>query len=154
MEEREYKYTYHAINRQRCVFEKTVNSRRSTCSSARRFHLADREGIACTSQSGCDLCTELLASMRSNARFALHVTSAGGPLPHNKEIKVQTGGMLGLQTVVYPDRAEDRKVIDIIGIIRQALTIYGSIGQLPYERIVQSIVKFEGRKRRARDNKD
>jgi len=67
---------------------------------------------------------------------------------------VQTGGMLGLQAIVYPKRRDDRKVIDIIGIIRQALTIYGSIGQLPYDRIVQSIVKFEGRKRRARDDTD
>lgn len=154
MEEQEYKDTYHAINRQRCVFEKTVNSRRSTCSSARRFHLADREGIACTSESGCTLCTELLAQMRSNARFALHVTSAGGPLPHNKEIKVQTGGMLGLQALAYPERAGDRKVVDIIGIIRQALATYSSVDRFPFDRIVQSIVRFEGRKRRARGDTD
>lgn len=148
MEEQEYKDTYHAINTQRCVFEKTVNTRRSTCSSARRFHLADREGIACIAADNCKICAALLVSMRRNARFALQLTHAAGPLPHNKEIKVQTGGMLGMQAVVYPERAGDTTVTDIIDIIRRALDTYGSIEALPYERFMPAIVRFEGRRRR------
>ena len=53
MEEKEYKNTYQSINERRCVFEKTINSRRCTCKQSQRFHLADREGIACKSASGC-----------------------------------------------------------------------------------------------------
>ena len=97
MEEKAYKDTYDSINERRCVFEKTINSRRCTCKQSQRFHLADREGIACKSTTGNALCIEFLNSMRSKARFALHLTSADGPLPHTKEIKVQTGGLLGLQ---------------------------------------------------------
>ena len=150
MEEQEYKNTYKAVNERRCIFEKTINSRRSTCAQSRRFHLADREGIACNSAAGKALCTELLDRMRSKARFALHTTNASGPLPHAREIKVQTGGMLGLQAVVYPDRAASQNVDNILGIIDQALEEYQNLDHLPYDVIVQSIVKFEGRRKRTR----
>ncbi len=149
MEETAYKDTYNAVNERRCVFEKTINSRRSTCSRSRRFHLADREGIACTSEEGQATCSECLDCMRSNARFALHQTHAPhGPLPHAREIKVQTGGMLGLQALVYPERSGETNVIDIIDIIGRALEDYQAFESFPYDVINQSIVKFEGRPKR------
>ena len=152
MEEKEYKDTYHAINQRQCVFEKTINSRRCTCKQSQRFHLADREGIACQSATGKALCIEFLNSMRRNARFALHLTSADGPLPHAKEIRVQTGGLLGLQGLIYPHRAADTNIENAIGLINVAMDKYGSIEKLPYDIIVQAIVKFEGRKKRPRKN--
>ena len=88
--------------------------------------------------------------MRSNARFALHLTSADGPLPHTKEIKVQTGGLLGLQGLIYPHRAADINIENAIGLIDVAIEKYGSIETLPYDLLVQAIVKFEGRKKRPR----
>ena len=150
MEEKEYKETYHSINQRRCVFEKTINSRRCTCNQSQRFHLADREGIACKSATDNALCIEFLNSMRSNARFALHLTSADGPLPHTKEIKVQTGGLLGLQALIYPHRATDTNIENAIGLIDAAIEKYSSLEKLPYDILVQAIVKFEGRKRRPR----
>ena len=148
MEEQEYKNTYHAVNERRCVFEKTINARRGTCERSRRFHLADREGIACNSAAGNALCTELLDRLRKTARFALHQTSSGGPLPHNREVKVQTGGMLGLQALVWPDRANHNNVDNIIGVIDRALREYQDFDRFPYEDIVKAIVRFEGRRRR------
>jgi hypothetical protein len=152
MEEQQYKETYEAVNERRCVFEKTINSRRSSCSKSTRFHLADREGIACKSASGNALCTELLARMRSNARFALHMTHADGPLPHAKEIRVQTGGLLGLQALIHPYLEEQTNVADIIATVDAALQRYGDLESLPYEIIVQGIVKFEGRRKRTPGN--
>lgn len=150
MEEKEYKDTYHSINQRRCVFEKTINSRRCTCEQSHRFNLADREGIACQSATGNALCAELLKSMRRNARFALHLTSADSPLPHTKEIKVQTGGLLGLQGLVYPHRATDTNIENAIGLIDAAIEKYDNLDKLPYDTLVQAIVKFEGRKKRPR----
>jgi hypothetical protein len=148
MDEKQFKSTYDAVNECRCVFEKTISSRRGTCSRSLRFHLADREGISCKSTAGNALCTALLACLRSNARFALHLTHADGPLPHAKEIRVQTGGMLGLQTVLYPDRRDRNDVEDIIGLIDRGLQRYASLEHFPYDSIVQNIVHFEGRRKR------
>jgi hypothetical protein len=149
MEEQEYRDTYNSVNERRCVFEKTINSRRCSCEKSMRFHLADREGIACKSASGNALCTELLNTMRRNARFALHLTSADAPLPHAKEIKVQTGGLLGLQGLLHPDKAEATNIDNVIGLIDRSVQQFGRLQDLPYTAIVQAIVRFEGRRKRS-----
>lgn len=150
MEEQEYKATYRAINQRRCVFEKAINSRRCACVHSRRFCLADREGVGCRSAEANALCSELLATMRRNARFALQLTRAEGPLPHNKEIRVQTGGLLGLQEQLRPELAEQNTVGNIYGLLSQALGVYRQVDALPYEQIVQTIVAFQGRRKRVR----
>jgi hypothetical protein len=95
----------------------------------------------------------LLDNLRRNARFSLHVTHADGPLPHAKEIRVQTGGLLGLQKLLYPETAGQDKVADICRLTREALVRYGILATLPYERIVQAIVSFQGRVKRVRPGK-
>ena len=154
MDEQQYRNTYHSINDRRCVFEKTINSRRSTCKQAHRFQLADREGIACRSATANALCKELLDHMRSKARFSLHLTSADSPLPHAREIKVQTGGLLGLQGLLHPEKSTADNVENIIGLADTALARFERLENLPYDIIVQAIVKFEGRKKRPRKQDD
>ena len=154
MDEQQYRNTYHSINDRRCVFEKTINSRRSTCKQAHRFQLADREGIACRSATANVRCKELLDHMRSKARFALHLTSADSPLPHAREIKVQTGGLLGLQMLLHPEKSAADNVENIIGLADTALARFERLENLPYDIIVQAIVKFEGRKKRPRKQDD
>lgn len=147
MEESEYRKTYEAVTGRRCLFEKAIHSRRCSCSKSQRIHIADREGINCKSAAGNALCSELLRLMRASARFALHVTDTQQPLPHAKEIRVQTGGLLGLQTLLYPDRKDRDGVDDVIAIVDVSLQNYGRLEDLPFHIIVQGIVSFEGRRK-------
>ncbi len=149
MDETEYRSTYHAINELRCVFEKAILSRRCACTRCNRFHLADREGAACQSPGAHQRCHQLLQQLRQKALFALKLTHLEGELPHAKEIKVQTGGLLGLQAALRPEQPAIR-VADVDGLLMEALQHYPSLAALPYPRIMQSVVGFEGRKRRRR----
>ncbi len=99
VDETEYRSTYNDINATRCVFEKALMTRQCLCSRARNFRLAEREGFACNHQAAQQRCATLLGLLRRNARFALGITSAEGPLPHNKEIRVQVGGLRGLKAL-------------------------------------------------------
>jgi len=153
MDEDEYRSTYQVVNQQRCVFEKALNSRRCFCSRMDRFYLADREGVGCKSEPARQRCGQLLETMRKNARFSLQLTRIAGPLPHNKEIKVQTGGLLGLQAIVKPALGDSTSVQDIYDLISDAETSYGSLKDFPYTEIVKRIVRFEGRPRRTRRDK-
>ena len=96
---------------------------------------------------------DLLDNLRRNARFSLHVTHAQGPLPHAKEIRVQTGGLLGLQKLLHPETIGQDKVADIGSLTQEALVHYGTLAALPYERIVQAIVSYKGRMKRVRPGK-
>lgn len=153
MEEDEYRSTYREINDRRCIFEKSINSRRSTCEHGRRFNLADREGVACSSDAGNQRCQAFLEIMRKNASFALQQLHIDGPLPHAKEIKVQTGGLLGLQGVLYPEKADAERVENITAILRDAEERYGNLEQLPYTELVKTITRFEGRNKRRRSRR-
>jgi hypothetical protein len=150
VEEQAYRETYRSINQRRCIFEKAINSRRCACAQSARFCLADREGVACNTDSGNRRCTELLENMRRNARFSLQLTQAQAPLPHNKEIRVQVGGLLGLQQVMHPAQADSDTVADVDGLVAEGLQAYGNPESLPWERIVQAIVHYEGRRKRGR----
>lgn len=152
MEEQEYRATYQEINQRRCIFEKAINSRRCACEQSARFCLADREGIACNSENGNKLCIEFLGTMRHKARFSLQMTRADGPLPHNKEIRVQTGGLLGLQKLLCPERENSDAVENVYELVNQAISEFGQLDALPYDRIVQAIVSFQGRRKRGKRN--
>lgn len=149
MDEVEYKSTYQTVNQNRCVFEKAISSRRCNCSQSHRFHLADREGVACQSREGLEWCTEFLNIMHEKSRFSLHLKSAIDPLPHAKEIKVQLGGLLGLHASIKKKTESRATIMDIYGILKQAISLCGRINDFPYEDIVQSIASFKGRSKRS-----
>jgi hypothetical protein len=153
VDESEYKDTYRSFNQRRCVFEKAINARRCSCILSKRFNLADREGVACLEDSANRRCEKILVLLRQNASFALQMTKVNGPLPHAKEMKVQIGGMLGIQKLLEPDLAGNENVQNIDGLNQLAIENYGSLENLPFTDIVKSVVSFKGRQRKSRHNK-
>ncbi|VAW99094.1 hypothetical protein MNBD_GAMMA21-2859 [hydrothermal vent metagenome] len=150
MEEGEYRDTYHEFNQLRCIFEKSILSRQTMCEHAHRFCLADREGVACNNNQANSQCEILLSHLRSKALFALKLTKIDGPLPHAKEVKVQTGGMLGLSTIVTDGNSPKEIVENIFSLIEQAKHKFGNLDALPYDEIARQIAQYQGRKRAKR----
>jgi len=146
VEEDQYRTTYKRVNERRCVFEKAILSRRCNCACSSRFYLADREGIACGAAPAHVRCSRLIVLLRENAKFALKVTVIDGELPHAKEIRVQTGGLLGLQHVLRPDLNAEN-VVDVSALATLGERTFGSLEQFPFGDIVKAIVAFEGRRR-------
>ena len=157
MDEQQYKSVYKELNPNRCIFEKAVTNQRCECEMKRRFVIANRECIACESETALNTCTSALDSIRNNARFTLKVVTVNGPMPHNKELQVQAGGMLALQNIVT-DSAEladsNNKVVhNVYQVLNLALEKFGSLDQLPYNELVKSIVKYESRPKRRKKKK-
>ena len=145
MDEKEYKATYQSINPTRCVFEKAINSRVWNCNRSVRFNLADREGVSCRSQQACARCNRLLISLREKARFALQLTSAENePLPHNKELKIQNGGLFGIAKLA----TEEFDCSDIDTLLDAVSAQYGSLDYLPYSKIMRAVVAYQTRRHR------
>ena len=147
MEENEYRETYQNFNEQRCLFEKSILSRKTMCNHAHRFCLADREGVACKNQPAFKQCRTLLNQLRNNARFALKQTNIDEPLPHAKEVKIQTGGLLGLRSIVESEQLQEQSIDNIFELVQQAIAKYGDLDSLPYDEIARKIVQFKGKTR-------
>jgi len=149
VEENEYKSSYSEIATIRCEFEKALTNNKAKCSYARHFCLADREGYACKSRVSSAKCHELLGLLRESSRFILKLQQTGNKLPHNMEIRVQAGGLSGIQALLTPQQQD--MVEDIFALLEQAEIEFGSLEKLPYSRIVKSIRSYQGRKSRKRN---
>lgn len=149
MYEDEYKRAYHTLNERYCPFEKSILTRQCRCEYAHRFHIADREGTGCRSASAQPMCVDLLHLLRANAQFALGMVDMPKALPHQKAMKVQMGGLIGLQRLMLPT-CKTSRVENIYGLIRSAQEAYGDLNSLPFAEIIRSIASYQAKRRRRR----
>lgn len=146
MDEDKYRETYRSVNPLQCPFEKSLNSRRYQCTQMEKIHLADRECVGCIDKQAWQNCRDFLELLRKNALFALKIPNVDGqPLPHGKEIKVQSGSIVGLQKLFNP---ESKNKPDIYQLLEQALAEYQLFTNLPLDQLMQSIVNFKARETR------
>ena len=138
-----YRDARKSVNPTPCAFEKGVLARCIACSKAEKHLLAERETVNCADAAAQSRCMELKTLLRSQSAFALRITTTSSPLPHVKELKIQCGGLKGLQR----NQAGHDNVEDVFSLMESALAEHGSLESLPYSRIVQSVVHFEARRR-------
>jgi hypothetical protein len=97
--------------------------------------------------------------LRQKSAFALKLTQVEAPLPHSQEMKVECGGLLGVQRAVAPETVPAIKgldaetqglapVADVHNLVRAAVAASSDLSDLPYSTIVQSIVAYRIRRRR------
>ncbi len=146
MDELAFMHALNSINPNPCVFGKVILSQHCACSRVIKRYAAEREMVACSDELARVKCTELLDSLRQNSAFALKLTHIIPPLPHGPEMRVQCGGLQGLQREV--DGAE--QVTDIAALVTAASQKFGNLENLPYSTIVQSVVSCVVRKKRSR----
>jgi hypothetical protein len=141
-----FRSTYNAINERWCPFEKSILTNNCSCRRAKRFCIAEREGVHCTSNEAQARCIELLDILRTHSRFALKTTEQRATLPHAKAMRVQIGGLRGLSAALDPDAEIPRTIDDIDAVIEAAVQRYGGLDALPFQTIVQQITAYRGRR--------
>jgi len=165
MQEDHYKDLYQKIIPKTCVFEKSILQRFANCQAANKHLLAEREAINCNSHNCHNQCLSLHKELRSRARFTLNQTSAEEPLPHNKELKLQVGGLIGLKLLLsgadpatiksqldFQKRYEcqQQAIDDIATLLASAIEKYSAVDKLPYQELIRAINLSQIRKQRRR----
>jgi len=150
MDQDAFRETYREVNENFCAFEKSVLINQCNCSKAERFCIAEREGVHCLSKEGQARCLDALSILRDHATFALRELTEG-KLPHGKAMRVQIGGMRGLNKLLNGD---DTQVPDVDAILQAAIQRWGSLEQLPFSEIMPSIAAYKGKTRARRRQKD
>lgn len=145
MDEKEFKKTFKDVNDAPCVFAKAILRRCCRCSRSQKLFLAEREAVACKSPGARQRCAEVLGQLRGKAMFSLRLPHPETVLPHGKELKVQCGGMIGLQQALQPEQPDADIVDDINGLLEEALKDYGSVEALPYSEVVKGVTNFQPR---------
>lgn len=138
-----YRDARKSVNPTPCAFEKGVLARCIACGKAEKHLLAERETVNCSDVTAQARCMELKALLRGHSAFALKIPRIGQQLPHAKELKIQCGGLKGLQASVTGADS----VGDVFTLIESALAAHGALDAFPYSDIVQGVVHFEARRR-------
>jgi len=155
MDETAYRNVRGGINRLPCVFEKALLARCAACPLAHRHAVAERETLACTDPETHARCRAFHFLLRENSSFALKLSDPAQRIPHAIEMKLQCGGLRGLQEAlgeVVPDTDSGvlGGMLEVSELLQRALERHDSLAALPYSRIIQGVAAWQGRKRNRR----
>lgn len=147
MDETAFRQARKAAIEHPCPFEKTLLAGCGTCALAQRRNIAEREAVACREADACATCADLLGLLRRNATFALHLSHPEEErLTHAQEMKVQCGGLAGLQRIL----TGTSEVCDVGALVRAARRSENGLEGLPWSALMQSVAAWQPRRRARR----
>ena len=117
-----------------CTFEKAILARCVECSRSERIQIAEREAVTCQNQASLSRCTSLHEHLRHGFAFALKNVHENAVLPHAQEMRVQCGGLPGLQHVLN-NRAE---VDNVDALVESVLQQWSELAAIPYSEVVHA----------------
>ncbi len=142
-----FRRTYQEVNERFCAFEKGILTNNCNCSLAKKFCIAEREGVHCLADEAQGQCLAFLEMLREQARFALKASTERTTIAHGKAMKLQVGGMRGVKLALEPDSEPPATIDDVYGSLQAAVERFGSLEEFPMPPIIQQIAAYQGRKR-------
>jgi len=133
MDETAYRQALTTSIPRHCPFERSVLTHCAECSRAEKHNIAEREAVSCNSAEALKGCIALHDSLRHNFKFALGKSHIDGPLPHAQEMRIQCGGLRGLQFILN----SEEQVQDIDLLFAEAQRKFGELADFPYAQIVR-----------------
>ena len=134
MDETAYRQIYSEVIERPCTFEKAVLARCVACNRSKRVQIAEREAVTCQNAASLTRCTSLHDQLRHNFSFALGVVRDDTPLPHAQGMRVQCGGLKGLQSVLN----ESAEVDNVDALLEDVLRKWGDLADIPYSEVVHA----------------
>jgi hypothetical protein len=117
-----------------CTFEKAILAGCVECSRAERIQIAERESVACQNQACLSRCTSLLDHLRHSFAFVLKNVREDAALSHAQEMRVQCGGLLGLQNVLNSGTEVD----NVDALLDSVLLRWGELSAILYSEVVHA----------------
>ena len=147
MDEPTFRHTRDSMSAHPCAFQNAMLAGACGCALAARRSIAEREAIDCASPPARDECEALRALLRRNSAFALKLTQIDAALPHAKEMKLQCGGLQGVERALAGAGAS-ATAADVHALVRAASAAFRGLQNLPYAEIVQAVAAHQIRRRR------
>ena len=117
-----------------CTFEKAILAGCVECKRSERVQIAEREAVTCQNQTSLFRCTSLHDHLRHGFVFALKNMREDAALSHAQEMRVQCGGLRGLQHVFNGNTEVD----NVDALLESVLQQWGELAALPYSEVVHA----------------
>ena len=125
-----------------CPFERSILRGCAACAQSEKMQIAERELVKCRNMASRSRCSELYAHLRRSFSFALGTLRVDTPLPHAQEMRVQCGGLKGLQHTLRGGA----EVENVDELLESALRQWGELEDIPYSDVVHAAATaYKGR---------
>lgn len=125
-----------------CAFEKAILAGCVSCDRTERVQIAEREVIGCSHEQSHLRCSELHDALRHRFAFALAKSIDDKPLSHTQELRVQCGGLQGLQRVLH----DDCEVVSVDALMDGVQKQWPTLIEIPYSEVVHAAAQcYKGR---------
>lgn len=136
----------------KCPFNRVLLPGDFGCAHARPVTRREGPDIACDAPPTRDLCAGVLAGLKAVGLPALGYPDDLTELPHGVAMKVQMGGLVGLQKLAGPPADPGSAAVADVGSVVAAAVAGcgGDPADLPYAALVADMSAFQLRRRRGR----
>ena len=128
-----------------CAFSNTLITGQFGCDKAEQVTRRGGPDIACTSEAAHQRCEKLFQRMKAAALPAFGVEDDLLSMPHSVLVKIQHGGLLGLQRLVDGAGAADVK--NIHALVDRANGKYRNLDAVPCPELVSDMTSYKLRRR-------
>ncbi len=136
------------MTQRKCPFAAPLTKGRAACRNAQEVVRRGGSEYDCRSAAHHPLCSRVFDGLKVQALPAFGVEDDPAAMPHSVLVKIQSGGLLGLQRLLEGN-ARSERIEDAAGLIDRAIGQYGSPQAIPYEETEPDMLNFK-LERRAR----
>lgn len=130
----------------KCVFSNTLITNQFGCEKSEQVTRRGGPDIACTSDAAHRRCEKLFQQMKTAALPAFGVEDDLLSMPHSVLVKIQHGGLLGLQRLL-DGATSSGDVKNVHALVDQAIGRYNNLDAVPYPALVQDMISYKLRRR-------
>ena len=131
----------------KCPFQTPIISKEFSCSLGQPVTARNTPQIHCRSEAALSLCRRVYDHLKAVGLTALGMEDDLATTPHNGYLKVQMGGLLGLQDLCG---GAEGGIADLSKLIAKATADGARIDALPYSELVPRIQAQQSKRRRER----
>ncbi|MGB5306473.1 MAG: hypothetical protein WBN51_11860 [Gammaproteobacteria bacterium] len=126
-----------------CPFSSTLLSDNFGCRHASQIVRRGGAEIACSAAASHDRCTLLFRKLKDAALPAFAVEDDLLQMPHSVLVKIQYGGLLGLQRSIAREDTRKDVIEDINALIDAAIEHYSALENIPCNTLVDDMTAYK-----------
>ena len=134
------------MSEHKCPFSAPLVTRQFGCTVSQEVIHRGGTEINCTDAAAHARCDQLFQRLKAEALPAFGVEDDLLSMPHSVLVKIQHGGLLGLQRLL-DGAAGSAEVKNVHALVDQAAGKYNSLDAVPYPALVQDMTAYKLRRR-------
>ena len=131
-----------------CPFSAPLVKKDFACSNAQEIIRRGGAEIACQQLAAHSVCCSLHNVIKVSSLAAMDLQDDLLTLPHNVLVKIQYGGLLGLQNLLAAEPQQNDRVADVAALVASASAKFSSVQNIPLESINETISNYKVQRRR------